>query len=195
MRHQIGVLFLPVMIGFGLAFVLVSYSRLMESPSPLFRLALLTALFLLSALPMVVTLLPESHPAHEFPPYFEPAINKLGPWTKDDEIIASDMPWAVAWVADRKSLWIPIKLNTLMGLSDDGKLSGPLAGVFITPISRNAPFVSGIYKGEYQDYLQIILGNTNIPNFPFKEAAMLLGDLNYTFYSDTRRWDNGAAPQ
>ena len=33
----------------------------------------------------------------------------------EDEIIASDMPWGVAWYADRKSLWIPMTINDFIG--------------------------------------------------------------------------------
>ena len=28
-----------------------------------------------------------------------------------------------------------------------------------------------------------------MPTFPFKETNLVLGDLSYTFYADTKRWD------
>jgi hypothetical protein len=190
--NQMGVLFLPVMLGFGLAFALVLFGRLEISESALARLVFFSGVFLLNALPMIVTLLPERIAPHQFPPYFPPAINRLNAWTNDKEIIGTDMPWGVAWYADRKSLWIPNKLRDFMGMSDQGKLNGTLAGMFLTPISRNAPFVTSIYKGEYQEYAQLVFGNVNLPYFPFRETALLIGDLNYTFYSDTRRWEKAA---
>ena len=37
-------------------------------------------------------------------------------------------------------------------MSDYAKLPGTLAGLFMTTFSRNEPFYSSIYKGEYQDW-------------------------------------------
>ena len=66
-------------------------------------------------LPLIFALLPRNVPPFQYPPYFEPAINKLEDWTRPDEIIGSDMPWAVAWYADRQSLWIPDQLRGFHG--------------------------------------------------------------------------------
>ncbi len=192
---QLQVLFLPVMVGYGLAFLLVLFSRRETGTGALGRIILFTVLFLLSALPMILALLPHNVPPSQYPPYYEPAINRLGEWTTEDEIIGSDMPWAVAWYAERKSLWIPLKLQEFMATSDNGLLSGPLAGLFLSPISRNQPFLSALYKGDYQDYQSLIFGRTDLPLFPFHEQVLLLGDLSYTFASDTKRWDKAhAAP-
>ena len=188
--NQLGVLFLPIMLGFGLAFVLVLFSRRDEALSSVARLVLFTVLFLVSGLPLLFTLLPHNSPPFQYPPYFEPGINRLNGWTKDSEIIASDMPWGVAWYADRKSLWIPNKFTRLMGLSDDAKLPGVVAGVLLTPISRNAPLFTGVLKGEYQEYQQLILGRSDMPFFPFHEGLLVMGDpAGYLFFSDTKRWD------
>lgn len=189
------VLFVPAMIGFGLAMALVLFGRLEANNKSLYRLGFSGLLVAICGLPMLVTLLPEHKSPTNYPPYFEPAIHLLGDWTTPDEIIGTDMPWAVAYYADRKSLWIPNKLRDFLGLSDQGKLDGPLAGLFLSPISRGVSFIGALYKGEYQEYEPLILGNVNVPYFPFKEAVAPLGDLNYTFYSDTRRWDKKPAAQ
>ena len=192
--NQFGVLFLPIMLSFGLAFVLVIFSRSEASYSALKRLFLFTVLFLVSSLPMIFTLLPYNAPPFQYPPYFEPAINRLGPWMQTDEIIGSDMPWAVAWYADRKSLWIPDKFVNFMGLSDNGRLPGTLGGLFLTPISRNSALFSGVLKGEYSEYQQLIFGRADTPNFPFHEGILLMGDpTSYIFYSDSRRWEKALA--
>ncbi len=188
--NQLGVLFLPIMLGFGLAFVLVLFSRREEALSSVARLILFTVLFVLSGLPLLFSLLPHNLPPFQYPPYFEPGLNRLNGWMKDNEIIASDMPWGVAWYADRKSLWIPNKFSRLMGLSDDGKLPGVVGGVLLTPISRNTPLFSGVLKGDYQEYQQLIFGRSDMPFFPFHEGLLVMGDpAGYLFFSDTRRWD------
>ena len=188
--NRLGVLFLPIMLGFGLAFVLVLFSRREEALSSVARLVLFAVLFVVSGLPLLFTLLPRNGVPFQYPPYFEPGINRLNGWTKENEIIGSDMPWAVAWYADRKSLWIPDKFEQLMGLSDDAKLPGVMGGVFLTPISRNTPLFSGVLRGEYQEYQQLIFGRADQPYFPFHEGLLVMGDpAGYLFFSDTRRWD------
>ncbi len=147
---------------------------------------------------MIFTLLPRNTPPFQYPPYFEPAISRLNAWIKDTEIIGSDMPWAVAWYGDRKSLWIPNKFSQLMGLSDNAKLPGTIGGVFLTPISRNAPLFTGVLKGEYSEYQQLIFGRADMPFFPFHEGLLVMGDPSgYIFFSESRRWEKGdktAAP-
>ncbi len=190
--NQIGVLFLPVMLGFGLAFVLVLFSRREGARGTAARSSfhravpgvgaaadLHPAAAQRAALPISALLRTGHQPAQG--------------WTKPDEIIGSDMPWAVAWYADRKSLWIPNKFADFMGMSDYAKLPGPLAGLFLTTLSRNEPFYSSIYRGEYQDWQPLIFGRTDLPSFPFKEGILVLGDLSYTFYSDTKRWERPSA--
>ena len=132
-------------------------------------------------------------PPVQYPPYLEPAINKLEAWTRPEEIIGSDMPWAGAWYAERPSVWIPNKLQDFMGLSDYARLPGPLAGLFMTTFSRNEPFYMSIYRGEYQDWQPLIFGRTDMQSFPFKESVNMLGDLSYSFYSDSKRWERVTA--
>ncbi len=198
--NQLGVLFLPVMLGFGLAFVLVLFSRREGSGALLQRVALFAGLSLVSALPLIFALLPRNVPPVQAN-YLQPAINLLQKWTNEHEIIATDMPWGVAWYADRKSLWLPAKFKDLLGLSDNAKLPGTLAGVFLTPVSRSESFYYGIYRGDYSDtddknpnvgYPALIFGRRDLPLFPFQQGYSILGDLSYTFYSDRARW---AAPE
>ena len=188
--NQLGVLFLPVMLGFGLAFVLVLFSRRDEALNSVARLVLFAVLFVVSGLPLLFSLLPRASLPHQYPPYFEPALARLNAWMKPNEIIGSDMPWAVAWYADRKSLWIPDKFTDLLGLSDEAKLPGTMGAVLLSPISRNTPLFGGVLKGDYQEYQQLIFGRADQPFFPFHEGLLLMGDpAGYLFFSDSRRWD------
>ena len=53
---------------------------------------------------------------------------------------------------------------------------------------------SGVLKGEYSEYQQLIFGRSDMQNFPFHEGILLMGDpASYIFYSDTRRWDKTPA--
>lgn len=49
----------------------------------------------------------------QYPPYYPAAMNvKLHDMTSPKDIIVTDQPWAVAWYADRKALWIPRTINS-----------------------------------------------------------------------------------
>ncbi len=102
-------LFVPLMIFYGLAFTLVLFTR-MEITMRLGRLALIVGIFIISSFPLLGNLLVQQG-IFNWPPYVPPFISILNTWTNDNEIIVSDMPWGVAWYADRKSLWLPTTIE------------------------------------------------------------------------------------
>ena len=56
----------------------------------------------LSCLPMMFTLLsPKTMPV-VYPPYYPPDIQQTAGWMKPDELMMSDVPWAVAWYGNRQ---------------------------------------------------------------------------------------------
>ena len=46
-----------------------------------------------------------------FPPYNPPEIQEVSGWMRPDEMMMSDIPWAVAWYGDRQCAWITINSN------------------------------------------------------------------------------------
>src|SRR5581483_6666596 len=112
------------------------------------------------------------------PPYVPPYIAILGGggtegFTNPDEIIASDMPWAVAWYADRESVWIPYHIDDFMDMHDYNRLNGALVGLYLSPITGDARFFSDVVKGEYQEWSSFILRNVDTQNFPFQARTKL----------------------
>ena len=120
------------------------------------------------------------------PPY----IAILGQWTRENEIIASDMPWAVAWYADRKSLWLPMSVHDFIDLNDYNQLKGQIVGLYLTPITGNRPFISEVMKGEYKEWAPFIMRNVNTKEFPLKAITALPIDGECIYYSDRDRWTN-----
>lgn len=185
------VLFVPLMLAYGLALALVLFGRLPAGGVPLWRVAFLVGLYAVTAFPMLATLTVRPPSLVQYPPYFPGAIARLNAWTDPAEITGADIPWAVAWYADRPSLWIPNKQKDFLGMSDAGRLPGPLAGLFLSPYSRDAPLLSGVIKGEYSEWAPLLFGNlSGVKDFPFK-AGTPVGDPGMTFYSDRPRWTEG----
>jgi hypothetical protein len=125
----------------------------------------------------------------QFPPYVPPAMQLIGTWTKPDEIVASDMPWAIAWYSDRKSLWLPSTRNEFYKYHDFESLGAPIVGLYLTPISRDSKLLSDIVNGEYKDWATILLGlPRGLDDFPLQSAIGLLNN-NCLLIMDRARWD------
>jgi len=130
----------------------------------------------------------QSRSAVRWPPYMPPYISILNNWMKPQEIVASDMPWAVAWYADRASVWLPETIKTMTDLSDYNVLGGPINGLYLTPISGAENTYRDITKGEYRDWAPEIQHTVVLENFPLKWATVDVGlDGECTFFSDHDR--------
>jgi 4-amino-4-deoxy-L-arabinose transferase-like glycosyltransferase len=186
--NQLHLIFVPVMTCFGLAFLLVQWNRL-DIDFRLARLGFLTLLYFLCALPMIFAMpwLARWKPSVRWPPYVPPYIAVLNGWMKPDEIVASDMPWAVAWYADRRSLWVPDTLRTLTEFNDYNVLGGPVNGLYLTPVSGSQNTLGDILKGEYRDWANVILRGVNLEKFPLKWATLLGLENECIFFSDHDR--------
>ena len=193
--NDLHVLFIPVMTAYGLAFVLVLWTRL-ELASPLLRRGFLALLYFVSALPFLSQLL-ELHRAQplrvHWPPYVPPYISLIGRWMEPNEIVLSDMPWAVAWYADRRSLWLPLTRNEYLSLHTFNSLGGPINGLYLTPLTGNRPFWSEIGRGEFAEWAPFVLHQADVGSFPLRVSTAMPMNDECVFYTDKPRW-NTASP-
>jgi hypothetical protein len=154
--NQFHLLFIPIMACYGFAFLLVQWNRL-NIEIPFSRAGFIGLLFLLSTYPMLYTmLLSNRKPQVVYPPYIPPYIAILRAWMKPNEILASDMPWAVAWYADRRCVWLPYTTTEFTDVSDYKTLGAPITGLYLTPISGSNNKYGDILRGEYRDWAPII---------------------------------------
>jgi hypothetical protein len=188
--NDLHVLFIPIMVFYGLAFVLVLWSRL-EIHLRLLWLGLMSMIYGISSLPFLENFLnlvgPPTMPV-AWPPYAPPYIAILNGWTVEKEIIASDMPWAVAWYADRRSLWLPMSIKDFLEIGDYSQLNGRVVGLYLTPVTGNKALISELVKGEYRDWAPFIMRNANLRDFPLKFATALPIENECIFYADRDRW-------
>jgi len=188
--NDLHLLFIPVFAFYGTAFALVLWNRT-EINLPLLRTAFISALLILCAIPLLLTLFAGSQGRVQWPPYIPPYIGVLGNWTLDDEIITSDMPWATAWYANRRSVSLPRTVREFNQINDYRMLNGRIVMMYLTPVTGNKAFMSGIVKGPYAPWAAFILRRTeNLGNFPLREALPLPIDGETIVYADTPRWNN-----
>src|ERR1700751_6212373 len=144
---------------------------------------------------MIFTLLSPSHTLVRWPPYMAPLIAVLNDWMKPEEITASDMPWAVAWDAGRRSLWLPQTIKDFTELSDYNVLGGPINGLYLTPISGADNTYRDITKGEYREWAPVIQRTFDAEKFPLKWGTLGLGlEGECMFLSDNDRQKGTATP-
>jgi hypothetical protein len=180
-------LFTPFFAAYGVAFILYLWNRL-EIKIPLLRFGLISLIFLISGIPLVNAFFGDKGAKINWPPYLPPFIGILGEWTNEREIIMSDMPWAVAWYADRKSLWLTQTIKDFVEMNDYDHLGGAIVGLYLTPVTGNSRFVSGIMKGDYREWAPFITRNVTAKDFPLRAATGLPIDNECIFYADRDRW-------
>lgn len=189
--NQLHLLFVPIMTAFGLAWFLVQWNRL-GVQLRVARAGFLALLFLLCGFPLANTLYGMVFGAPKFgvqwPPYVPPYIGLLNGWMGPQEVTASDMPWAIAWYADRRSILVPETVKTMTDLSDSNVLGYPIAALYMTPISGSENKFGDIMRGEYKDWAGVIQQNADLSKFPFKWGTLALGiDKQCAFLSDHDR--------
>jgi 4-amino-4-deoxy-L-arabinose transferase-like glycosyltransferase len=190
--NDLHILFVPLMSFYGMALILVMWSRI-QLNIRFAQVAFLTIVFAVSGLPFINQFLELVGPPAsriQWPPYIPPFIAIMNGWTEEKEIITSDMPWAVAWYADRKSLWLPMSVKDFLEMNDYGQLNGQIVGMYLTPVSGNRPFLSDIAKGEFREWGQFIMRTPQLRDFPLKYSTALPVDNECVFYSDRDRWTN-----
>ncbi len=186
--NQLHVVFLPIFVCYGFAFLLVLWGR-WEFGQGLIRIIFICFVIFLAAVPLIMNLLAGPSGRVQWPPYVPPFIGILGEWFDEDEVICSDMPWAVTWYAGRTSLLIPESVREFTRLHDYNELKQQIRGLYLTPISGNQPLFSQIYKGKYRDWAQLITRPPQVQGFPLAFYTALPIDGEAIIFSDRERWN------
>ncbi|MGA3171855.1 MAG: glycosyltransferase family 39 protein [Chthoniobacteraceae bacterium] len=197
--NQFHLLFVPLLISYGVAYFLVQWDRRIglgfivpqwgqrAYVHKFLRVSMVTAVFFVSGIPMLSHMLFEkSGWKIEWPPYTPPYIAYMKGWFTPAEIIGSDMPWAVAWYADRRSLWLPVEQSDLIDLSDYQRLGAPVSALYFTPISGTQNTLGDLIDGEYRHWTAYIVHTVNLNKSPYP-FRLPLGMPECILYMDRNR--------
>jgi hypothetical protein len=184
--NQLHVVFLPALLLYGLALLMVLWNRL-SIELPALRIVFLSFLFLLAGTPMLLRFIAGPVGRIQWPPYVPPFISVLQTWYGPKELLSSDVPWAVAWYANRRCLLIPETVKQFNQISDFGLLGTPIAGLYLTPISGGEGFLT-IIKGPFKEWAPVIMRSVNLHDFLLKSFTPLPVDGECILYSDRDRW-------
>ena len=197
--NQLHLLFAPIMTAYGLAFISILWSRLdFVGSTPMLQNIHHFVIIGICALPLVLALpskvrtgmhLSNRGGVPHWPPYYAPALNNengVKGFTTPKQVVFSDQPWAVAWYADRISIWLPPSregFQKLETIAND--LQTPVAGILISPSSHGSGPVSEV-ANLYKDFTSLVLdGRVIMATYP---PGIPINDKNTRIQDITRRY-------
>ena len=172
--NQLHILFSPIMTAYGLAFFSILWSRLEFTGSGgLLRYGHFVIVILVSAGPLILSipqamrsgLVSDKQTRPVWPPYWPSVLSRtLHEATGEEDIIFSDQPWAVAWYADRRSIWLPKKVSEfeyLEKIVENQKLTS--AGILMTPSSfKDNPLYKAGHFGGSEEFAALMLDGPSV---------------------------------
>jgi 4-amino-4-deoxy-L-arabinose transferase-like glycosyltransferase len=180
------VLFLPLVAVFGVAFFYLLLDRIAFSIK-LTRAAAIAVFALLNVAPVIFTLLPPRKTAFAYPPYLPPGTLMVANWFDKNEVGMSDLPWAMAWYGDRRTVWLPTTVDEFYEIHDFVAPRG-ISFIMLTPYMLNQPFQTEITRGQYKGWANVIRGDLPA-NFPLKEGTLLPPENEQVIFADRPRWN------
>jgi hypothetical protein len=182
------VMLAPLVFMFG-ASLFLTFLDQMELPLPQLRYVIIALFVAVSCLPMISALSPPKTQPVAYPPYYPPEIQQIAGWMKEDELMMSDVPWAVAWYGQRQCAWITLDAqDEFFAINDYLK---PVQALYLTPESMDGRFISDwITPREFSwgsFIIQAVIQNQIPPGFPLRHTVP--GFLpQRLFLTDWERW-------
>ena len=173
-------LFVPVITLYAVAYFIILLDRL-QLPLAIQRMAVTTAVVLLCAGPMLITLMPPKA-GYPYPPYNKPVITQVTTLMTEQETVCTDMPWATAWYGGRNSLLLPQTIDEFYEIND---FIGNIGGLYFTTVTRNQPYVRGLLTGRDRSWFPVHQGRMPA-DFPLSQGFPLQ-NLDQLFITDRNR--------
>jgi len=159
---------------------------------------LVTGIFvLLACAPLIFTLLPPREYPLAYPPYFPPWIQQFGRYMGENELVMSDMPWAMAWYGRRQSVWTTLNIedrkrgDDFFTVNDTHK---PIHALYLTTLSMDARFYSQMLRGQDWAWGKFVMDSLVTTNglpagFPLRHSPTgpFLSNGHF-FLTDWPRW-------
>lgn len=183
------VLLTPLVIIFGVAFFLTLLNQ-MNTPLAEVRFAVVGLVVLLACQQFILTLLPPKTTPTAYPPYYPPEIQKIAGWMKPDELVMSDIPWAVAWYGQKQCTWTTI--NSQYEFFQFYDYVKRVNALYLTLNTLDAKLFTECLQGGVDSWPNFVLKTVTFnqipPQFPLKAAPYGLG--SGLVLADRQRWES-----
>lgn len=164
------IVLMPVMVVYAAAFFYVLFERL-QLRTRLVRATVVGAFVFLNALPVVYTVLPPATTL-PYPPYDGGICAAVARLFREDALLASDVPWAIAWYGDRSCVWIPTKEQDYLLINDGVRF---IAGVYLTQATYREMSALDLMRGR-NPFLMRLYQPPPPPNFPLRQIEAVTPD-------------------
>jgi hypothetical protein len=147
------------------------------------------AFIAICCMPMIFALLPPQKAPVAYPPYYPPEIQQTAGWMKENELMMSDVPWAVAWYGQRQCIWLTLNAQAdFFAVSDNLK---PVQALYLTPELMDGKFLTDWIRAGEQSWgsfvIAAVVQGQIPPKFPLRSAPT--GFLpERLFLTDWERW-------
>jgi len=184
------VLLTPLIFCYGVSFFFTFLDQ-MKLIVPQLRYVVVAVFVALSCFPMLslsAFLTPKVAPV-VYPPYYPPDIQLTAGWMKPDELMMSDVPWAVAWYGRQQCVWLTLDAaDAFYAINDNLK---PVQALYLTPETTDGRFLSVLthpHDPSWDNFIiQAVLQNQIPKGFPLRNAPT--GFLpERMFLTDRNRW-------
>jgi hypothetical protein len=181
------VVFAPLVVMYGIGLFSILLDQLDLTYLPVRGAVTGTFVLILSA-PLVFTFLPPRSSPFADPPYYPPTIQTTAGWFEKNELLMSDVPWAVAWYGRRPCVWLTLDIE------QDFKrvqILKPVNALYLTQLTTDRKLLSEMARGHDQEWGRFALqavANEEVPTgFPLKNAVTSLFP-DQLFLADRERW-------
>jgi hypothetical protein len=190
------VLLLPLVIIYG-ASLFFTFLDQIVFPSLGLRSLAVGCFGMVASLPLLFTLCTHTSPL-AYPPYHPLLIQQTAAWMQPNELIMSDIPWAVAWYGNRQCVWLTLSATpdpsggaskeNFFTINDNYK---PIHALYLTQKTTDSRFVTDWIQSGDTSWGNFVV-NTIIrkelpPDFPLRQ--MPTGYMpEQLFLSDWKRW-------
>ena len=179
-------LVMPVTALFGVAFFYLLVDRI-QFEMPLLRTAVIALFVAANVAGLAFSLLPPRRGMFPWPPYLAPYTAHVARWFAPDELGCSDLPWALAWVGDRRTVWLPATEKDFIEINDFAAADKRFSFLFITPHMLDRRYQSELLKGEFKDWAGVLRGKLS-GDFPLKAATLFWPNGEQILFADRPRW-------
>ena len=187
--NQLHIIFVPIMVFYGLGFLLDLWERL-GIDNPMLRGFFLALLYLIIGMPLIVGLMTVPK-RYNWPPYIPPLIQVFSTWIQPNEALAADIPWATAWYSERRSLLVPENIGQFELINSEQIIGAPLVALYLTPFSGNQPAYEASVNGRYRGWARFVaheITPEELSEWVLKTGVELPLDGKSIMYADRPRW-------
>jgi 4-amino-4-deoxy-L-arabinose transferase-like glycosyltransferase len=186
---------LVLMFGVSLFYLLLEQIRL---PVLALRPIVIGIFAAVVCLPMFFVFLPPRSIPVNYPPYYPPAIQTVAGWLKENELMMSDIPWAMAWYGQRQCVWLTLKAApdsrdpfTKEDFSAINDYQKPINVLYLTPQTLDGKFLSQWFMAGEQSWGSFVVESVlrkKVPeHFPLNQMPSFWPS-DQLVLADWQRW-------